>query len=261
MAAPISKFIPLKQIVFSYSEAAKKSDAEFIRLWRIAFRGFKQMGINAFWAAKQIAIPVNPNLTVTLPDDYLQWIRIGNFNDNGELKILNVNNSLSTFGDTSSDRLNKIASQVATLEPFLLGQTDFEFPTVNDTTSSYDYAEFGIGSRLLTSGSCKVDDRNRLILLDINYPYDHIVLEYISSPEQDNDYEVPYEFEEAIIAWLAWQDKIYVRAMSKGDAVDKQILAQNFKNQVLLAKKTFKPVRIMEIELYFREAERYCIKG
>lgn len=261
MAAPINKFVKLKDIVLMYIEASKKTDAEFLRLWRIAFRGFEQMGINAFWAAKQIVIPVNANLTATLPNDYIQWVRIGSFNQNGELKILSVNNSLSTFGDLRSTRVADIQAQVGQLEPFLVGSYDFATPYVSDTEANYDNAQFGLGSRLLTDGSCRVDDRNRCIVLGVNFPNASVVLEYIFSPEMDEDYEIPFEFQEAMLAWLNWQDKIYVNAMSKGGAVDKQIAAQNFKNQLLLAKRTYKPVRIMEIELYFRDAEKYAVKG
>jgi hypothetical protein len=261
MAAPILQYIKLKDIVLLYIEAAKKTDAEFLRLWRLAFRGFSQMGINAFWAAKQIVIPVNSNLTATLPDDYLQWIRIGTFNQNGEFRILSVNNSLSTFGDLSSNRLSAIQSQVSQLEPFLIGNPVYATPYVSETDSNYDAAQFGLGSRLLTDGSCKVDVRNRCIIFDVNFSNSTVALEYIYSPEMDEDYEIPFEFQEAMLAWLNWQDKIYVPATSKGGAADKQIAAQNFKNQLLLARKTYKPVRIMETELYFRDAQKYSVKG
>lgn len=259
MAAPINSYIKLRDIVYLYMEQSKKTDAEFIRYWRLCFRGFIQMGLNAFWQIKEIVIPVQPNQTAYLPNDYIQWIRVANFNSNGELQILNVNNQLSTFGDLSDDRMSKIASQIGTVGDIL---TDgfINYPNCNNDTPFSD-GLYGTGSRLLTVSSCKIDDTNRVIILDVNNTLNEVALQYVSSPEQDEDYQIPIQFQEAMIAWLNWQDKMYLPATSKGSAIDKQIAAQNFKSQLLLAKKMFKPVRIGELELIFRESERFCIKG
>ncbi len=261
MAAPINKYVYLKDVINLYNEASKKSDGEFIRLWRISFRGLVQMGLNAFWDAKEVVLPVNSNLTVTLPDDYLMYVRVGTYNQNGEFQILNVNNQLGTFGDLSSDRLSKVQAQVNAISGYLLQDGSITSP---DDVSMYPYYgknNYGTGSRLLTPGSCKVDEKNRVIILDIYFPLPNVALEYIYAPEQDLDYQIPIEFQEAMIAWLNWQDKIYVPATTKGGGIDKQIAAQNFKNQLLLAKKMHKPVRIAEIELGARLAQKWAVKG
>lgn len=261
MAAPINRYVYLKDIINLYNEASKKSDAEFIRLWRIAFRGFVQMGLNAFWDVKEVVLPINPNQTVTLPDDYLKYIRVGTYNSNGEFQILNINNQLGNFGDLSSDRITKVQAQVSAISNYLL--TDAYLNSI-DLGVSYDYFNenyYGIGSRLLTPGDCKVDEKNRVIILGVNVNLGNVALQYIYSPEQSLDYQIPIEFQEAMIAWLNWQDKIYIPATNKGSGIDKQIAAQNFKNQLLLAKKMYKPVRIAEIELGARLAQKWAVKG
>lgn len=213
------------------------------------------------WDCQEVVLPINNNRTVDLPPDYIQWIRIGNFNNKGELQILNVNNQLSTFGDLSSDRLGKIASQVGQLQPFFLNNPFFENTYVNDTAPSSDIVSYGLGSRLITVGDCKVDAKNRVILFNPEFPLGQIILQYISAPEQNDDFEIPLAFQEAMISWLNWQDKKNIPASSRGGAYDKQAAAADFKNQLLLARKLYKPFRIAEAELYFRQAERFVVKG
>ena len=258
MSAPISMYIKLKDVVLMYSEAARQSDASFLRLWRICFRGFQQMGLNAFWQSKTISIPVNPNITATLPSDFIQWVKIGNFNDVGELQIFSVNENLTTFKDTSANRVSDIASEIGNFATSLVGQ-DFWPVSVNTTDGNYNRQNFGVGSRLLTAGECAVDVTNRVILLNTSFPYPHVILQYISSPEQDDDYSIPIQFQEAMIAWIYWQENQYMPNTNKGSGSGKQQAAQNFKSQLLKARKDFKPIRVQDIALQAKEAQRYDI--
>jgi hypothetical protein len=260
MAAPITPNVKLRDIILMYSEAAIKSDSTFLRLWRTAFRGFAQMGLNHFFNVKTISIPVNENITATLPDDYINYIRIGNFNDKGELQVLSVNNTLTTFKDTNPNRLGDIATEVGSPSFSVVGN-DYLPVSQNTLEGYYNTDNFGIGSRLLTVGECKLDIANRVILLNTSFPYPHIILEYIPSPEQDDDYEIPIQFQEAMIAWLGWQDIQYAPLNNRNNPSVKKDMANNFKNQLLLARKSYKPIRLQDIALQFREAQRYVVKG
>lgn len=259
MAAPIGVYTKLKDIVLLYSEAAKQSDSTFLRLWRICFRGFQQMGLNAMWQSKTISIPVNANATATLPNDFIQWVKIGNFNDVGELQILSVNETLTTFKDTSPKRLADIASEVGSSSTALT-TAPFALTNMNTANGNYVTQNFGVGSRLLTVGQCRFDLANRVILLNTDFAYPHVILDYISSPEQDDDYQIPMQFQEAMIAWLYWQEIQYMPTTNKGSSGSKQQAAQNFKNQLLLARKTYKPIRIQDIALQAKESQLYGIQ-
>lgn len=253
--------VPLKDVVFMYSEAAKQSDSTFLRLWRTAFRGFVQMGLNSFWSVRTISIVVNPNATATLPPDFIQWVKIGNFNNLGELQILDVNNNLTTFKGTSSNRISQIASEVGLVSIQLTTSPFFGVASLGSTDAPYLQQDFGLGSRLLTVGQCKVDTDNNVILLNTDFPYPHIILEYVSSPIQNDDYQIPIQFQEAMIAWLGWQDVQYTPALNKGSAGARSQAAQNFAHQVRLARKMYKPVRIEEIALEQIKQQSYSVKG
>jgi hypothetical protein len=219
------------------------------------------MGLNSFWQNKTVNLTVNANKTVTLPDDYLQWIRIGNFNDVGELQVLAVNNNLTTFKDNNPNRVGDIASQIGNIQTSLVGDDFWGLFTIGDNANgNYNQQPFGLGSRLLTAGECSVDIANRIILLNTSFPYPNVVLQYISSPEQDFDYQLPMQFQEAMMAWLSWQDIQYLPNVNKGSASGKQNAANNFKNQLLLARKTFNPIRIQDIYLQSKDSQLYGIK-
>lgn len=260
MGSSITQYVPLRDVVNLYLESAKKNDSDFLRMWRLAFRGFIQMGFNAFWQVKTIKLVLLPNQTAKFPNDYMQWIRVGVVNSSGELQILNINNSLTTLADTSNQRLSKIASQIGAVGNDLLS-TDLSIGDLMTDGSYSADADYGAGSKLLTAGTCRVDEANNCIIFDVNFAYKEVVFEYISSPEADMDYEIPIQFQEAMIAWLAWQDVQNTAPIFKGSAAGRQNAAMNFKNQLTLAKKMFKPFRLQEVELYFRESQRYAVKG
>ena len=256
MPAPITQTIPLKQCVFSYSEASKQSDAEFRRLWRMAFRGFKQMGINAFWQPRTWVLTVNSNKTADIPPECFQWIKIGQFNASGELQTLRVNEQLTTFHDGLSTRLNDIPPQIQDASPDLL--SDFWFngwDVWGGYNPTYPSVPFGAGSRMIQFGECIVDWKQRIIILDTNYQYTEVVLEGMETPEMNDDYEIPLVFEEAMIAWLALQDILYLPATSHMNNNNVEMRRQMFKSQLALAKKMYKPIRLQEV--YQEAVEAY----
>src|SRR5690348_5724712 len=157
MPAPINATIKLKECVFSYSEAARQSEAEFIRLWRMAFRGFKQMGLNAFWQPKEYLLLVDQdNKTAEIPPDCYIWIKIGQYNWASEFQTLRVNEELADFHDFLPTRFSDIAREIQQAWPCLVNDTwhgnqgDFYNGSVPLSVP------FGIGSRLIQEGECKV---------------------------------------------------------------------------------------------------------
>lgn len=217
----ISQFVKLRDCIYMYSEAAKKTDTEFLRLWRMAFRGFSQMGLNAYWAPKTVSLPVNDNRTVTLPSDYINWIRVG---------------------EISGDRIITLKNN----------------PSLYNATGAYEGVADVVGSDVWFSGYVPVGRTAAVchkefkvmkgyILLNASFEGGSLLLEYICSPVEQDDYEIPVQFQEAMIAWLGWQDQNYTPATSHMGNQNKQMLMQNFRAQVLLARKMYKPFRLSDI--------------
>lgn len=60
-----------------------------------------------FYNIKSSKLPVKDNKTVELPNDYINYTKIGVFNNKGEVIPLKYNSKLSNFADLLPDRLQK----------------------------------------------------------------------------------------------------------------------------------------------------------
>ena len=259
MTAPenqISRYVKLSALVNMYIDESRQTSKDFRRLWSLAFRGLTDLGLDVTWQPKQALINVNANLTVTIPDDYLDWVKIGMFNSSGELATLKVNEQLTTYKDTSPTRLADTASQI--------GQDieSLQFPYWYGYWADTGYEHyFGAGSSLIQAGECKVDAQNNVILLDRNFQYPQIVLEYISSPLMDDDYTLDFKAQEAMIAWLRWKDIQSLPSTRLVNISEKTMRQREYNMQKKLARKRIKPFRLQVAEQYFREGEKLGIKG
>jgi hypothetical protein len=255
----IQRLIKLKDIIFFYIESSKLTEAEFLRLWRIAFRGFEQMGLNAFWEPLTVALPVQPSKVAILPPNYLKWIKIGQFNWQGELQTLRVNEQLTTYKDNDPNRLNQITPEI---QSALCGDNWYGLDGIAGVNGGSYTSEvsFSRGSHLVQFGECKVDEQNNVIILNPKYEYAQVILEYLCSPEKNDDYQIPLEFQEAMIAWLAWQDIVHLPATGHVGNNAVSMRARTFRAQLGLAKKMFKPFRLQEAMQYIVEGETLAIK-
>lgn len=254
MENQISRYIKLSELVNMYIDESKQTSKEFRRLWALGFRCLTDLGLDVTWLPKQMVINVNPNLTATIPDDFLDWVRIGIFNASGELATLRVNDQLTTYRATNDDRLGDIQSQNGVSMDFL----QYPYGILND--GDYEHY-FGAGSGLIQSGECKVDVQNGVIILDPNFGEAQILLEYISSPVMDDDYTIDFKAQEALIAWLRWKDIQSLPSTRLVNISEKTMRQREYNAQKKLARKRIKPFRLATAEQYFREGQRMAVKG
>lgn len=200
----LGKYVPLRMVVAFFSDQYDKSEGDQDRFWILGLRALVELNFDISAEPKTVRLPINPNKTVNFPIDCLQWTKIGLLNQAGEVSTLKINNGFTNFRDNNP---NRIADLV---------------PNINDSTSSmvnapfffnYWYNDgyynlFGSDNGLVQYGECSVDDGNQLVVLPIDFRYENILFEYISSPERDTDYKVPLALQEAIIAFIAWKLKL-----------------------------------------------------
>ena len=60
-------YIALDSIVTDYMTEANLSNTSYFRIWHLAYRGMEDLGMDAFYQVKSVKLPINANLTVTLP--------------------------------------------------------------------------------------------------------------------------------------------------------------------------------------------------
>jgi hypothetical protein len=249
------KYIKLSDAVNMYIDEARLTSKEFRRLWVMAFRGLQEIGMDVSWSPKITVVPVNPNLTATLPDDYIEFVRVGLFNSFGEVSTLKVNESLTKYRDTIPTRLADTASQTEA------GMTIANYPYwFGYWDEDYEHY-FGSGSGLVQAGECRLDSQNGVILFDPQFGYTSIVLEYISSPVMDDDYAIDFRCQEALISYLRWKDVQSLPSTRLVNINEKNMRQREFYSQKKLARKRLKPFRLQVAEQYIREAATYAVKG
>jgi len=208
----------------------------------MAYRGLELMHYNISAEPKTVRLPVEANQTVIFPPDYVAWVKIGILNNNGEVSTLKVNNSLTTFRDNNPNRLSRLTPDI---NDTWVGNPNA--PYFNYFNNGWFQTLFGVGQAgLIQYGECRVDENNNVIILSPTFQYPDIILEYISSPEKDNDYLVDVRLREALVTFIAWKAGLDSR--------------QNFYAALTEARRMIKPIKMQSVQQLVRENERMTIK-
>lgn len=194
----------LKSVVAYCLDANSKSEKDFDKAWILGFRGLSDLNYNISAQPKSVRLPVNGNMTVTLPADYLAWSKIGVLNSRGEVCSLKINNGLTIWKDLSPNRISSLTPDVTDSLPLITSNPFYLNYYYNGVYGNL----FGTGGGLIQYGSCRVDERNQIIVLEPTFQYDHVILEYISSPERDDDFMIETALREAVIAFIEWKLKL-----------------------------------------------------
>jgi hypothetical protein len=228
----MDKYVPLKTVVAFFLSQHGKSNKDFDKCWLLAFRGLRLLNQSISAEPKTVRLPVESNKTVALPHDYVAWTKIGVLNSQGEVCSLKVNKALTKFRSTSADRLTKIEGAVPT-------QLTSEGLYHNFSYDGDICHLFGVGGGLVTNGECHVDDKNGVIVLNPEFQYSDIIVEYIANPERDSDYYVEGCLQEAIIAFIEWKMKLgteaafYARAIEGRRSLNNKRVTLQTINQVI----------------------------
>jgi hypothetical protein len=255
MSTKHQPFISLDSCINDYLAQSEQGVHKYFKLFHIAFRGMDTLGLDFFYQIKSVKLPVNANLTVTLPADYLNYSKIGVLNSVGEIIPLSYNNNLTTYMDLSPNRLQQ--TQDDTLGQFYNSQTPIWYNYWNGYTFDNVY---GVPSGSPFVGSFKVDIQNGVIVLGENFGYDYLMVEYVATPLQNQEYYLPMQFREAMIAWMAWQDIANVPSSRKGNLGDKRDRKSNFYNERRLANARYRPVDLIEAYEWGVKTNRLTVK-
>lgn len=241
----IEQYIPLKTVVSYCIDENNESIGSFDRAWILGFRALVDMFFDVTAEAITVRLPVSGNKTVAFPSDFLSWIKIGILNDNGEVSTLKINDALTTYKDTNPNRLEKLTSDITDSIPLLLNNPYY----FNYYYNGQYQPLFGVGGGLVQYGECRIDDKNNLIILPPDFRFDSIILEYISSPEKNGDYQVPIIAQEAIVAFIKWKSKQGAR---------EEYIAEKINTRRRMPKKK---VSLQKINQILRESEAQKLRS
>ena len=207
MTSSITAYTPLMTICSFALDELDKSSADIDKLWLLGHRALTKLSYDFAGQTKTVRIPVDSNKTVKLPNDCISWTKIGILNDKGEISTLKYNSALTTFRDNNPSRLTDLTSDISSG----IGNVSLVPFYQNYFYNGGVYNLFGVGGGVVTYGDCKVDEINRVVILNIDFKYDSVMIEYMSSPELDEDFQVPTYLQEAIIAFIKWKLKLGAR--------------------------------------------------
>lgn len=245
-------YVTLESIVQDYLTEGELPNHKYFKVWHLAYRGMEQLGLDAFYKIQTVKLPVNSNYTVVLPSDYVNWTKVGVLNDNGEIIPLYQNDKMTTFADLSSTRLEQ--TQDNTL-------WDWDVNNWNNYWNGQAFINiYGTPSGAPFVGSFKIDNENGAMLLDEKFKYDYVMIEYVASPQQGQEYYVPVQFREALIAWLWWKDKRAANT-NRGQVGLSRDAKNDFFNERRNAIARWKPTRQLERYQASQEMTRLTVKS
>ena len=251
-------YISLDSCIVDYCQESEQSYIhKYRKLFDLAFRGMDELGINFFYQIQTFKLPINANLTVTLPSNCLNIVKVGVLNGRGEIIPIPSNSKLTTYADLLPDRIAKTQDNtVFNWEITCNGGWYYNYWANGTYTNLY-----GLPSGAPFMGSYKYDSVNGLIVLDENFQFPYLMVECLVSPTEGEDYYIPIQFREALIAWLAWMDIRNIPSSRRGNLGDKRDRRAEFYNQQRLAVQKYSPFRIEDAYEESLEQTRYALKG
>jgi hypothetical protein len=139
-------------------------------------------------------------------------------------------------------------------------------PYTNDAYQNFSsngsmFNLFGVRSNMEYNGEFKVDDANGLILLDNDYSYDYIILEYLSNPTQDTDLVIPIQAQEALIAWIRWKDIESMPASRRANQGEKITRKREYYRWRKIARARLNPLRLWDTNEVIRLNNNLVLKS
>jgi hypothetical protein len=248
-------WIQIDECVNSYISESEQSIHKFYKLWQLAFRVMTDLGIDFFYQVKSVKLPVNPNKTVTLPANCLNWSKVGVLNDRGEIIPLSYNEKLTSYAQFLPDRKQK------TEDDSLYSYFQWNAPIWYNYWDGFSFTTlYGMPSGAPFVGSFKVDRHSGMILLDECFTYEYVMLEYLATPDQNEVYQIPIQFKEAMIAGLAWLDIRSLPSSRRGTLGDKRDRKHEFYNQRRLAWAKYRPFNLMDAYEWSQKNTRKTVK-
>lgn len=201
--------IGLRKIVAQFLDSADQSSHQFRRLYNIGVRGAREFNLDITGQFKTVLLPVNPNKTVTLPQDYLNYSKMGIINERGEVITFTKNEQLSQYHAIYTQQVerNEGVPELTTIGQYV-APLPYPYLYSNYWYGGSSYNLFGLNSGTANVAEFQIDEGAGVILLNQTMNYPEILLEYLSDgyDELADDYEIDMRAEEAFICYLRWKN-------------------------------------------------------
>lgn len=252
------QWISLDDCIYGYINRSEQSNHKYFKLWHLAFEAMTDMGLDSFYTVQAVKLPVNANLTVTLPANYLKYSKVGVLNQQGEIITMGVNNKLTTAFDLQPTRIQQ--TQDNTIPTQLNQQGVWWYNVWNGSGNGYGNT-YGLPSGSPFIGSFKIDEANGVIVLSEGFSYSYVMLEYVASPQPGGEYYVPVQFKKAIISYLAWMDIIDIPVKTHMANTNAGMRRHNYFEDRRKAIAQYDPVNIPDLYEWHLQNQRLTVKA
>lgn len=199
------------------------SNTSDVAIKNFALRGIREIGFDLGRKIRSLKLSIESNNTVTLPDDFVDMVKIGIVDSNGivrvmgENKNINYSQSYANNGTAVGNYVNTSGSTLTTgTPPDRIDSKGATSDTTGGSLSDYPYVfdnyvfQGGSGALYGLGGGARIADyrmnldQNR-IEIETNSGYSQVVLEYIADEARSSDPEVHVYAEEALRAYMYYK--------------------------------------------------------
>lgn len=258
--------VPIRKIVSQYLNSSDRSSHEFARCYNVAVRGIEnEFNLDVQGQFLTVLLDVQPNKTVQLPVGYINYSKVGVVNQAGEFVTLKRNDQLSNYHAIYYDQANRNAG-VPSINSFgtPYGFDNFSYNNLyyfNFWNYGTSFNLYGLDSGTATVGTFKIDIGADVILLDPQFCYPQVLLEYLSDgfDAQTDDYMIDSRCAEALLAWIRWQAAIDMPKRISPKMLP--YLQKQYFNEKRKAKMRINPFNLAEMNDIIRRGTKLVAKS
>lgn len=240
-------YTPLIRIINDFILSLDISDyasgVSDIALRSFALRGIREMGFDLSKVVRSLKLSVNStNNTVELPDDYVDWVKVGVIGGDGLVYVLGENKNINysqSYADASSNPVGNAADAADADSDGLLDRVDAKSGTGSGIAGLGEYifrnyvydgvpgALYGLGGGQY-AGEFRVNLGQNRIELKTNASHSEVVIEYVADEARSPNPQIHVYLEEALIAYMYYK---IIERKSTVPAVEKARARQEYYNE------------------------------
>tara|TARA_R110000796_G_scaffold59371_4_gene136837 strand:- start:10233 stop:11111 length:879 start_codon:yes stop_codon:yes gene_type:complete len=269
------QYVTLEDIVNNYIMSSQDDDFTANANRRVvlfqARRAFRELYFDSMQEIKGIKLDLSPTLTVTLPPDFVNFVRISWVDGLGKLHELSVNNKLDIAREYLQDtdygilfdgegcalEANNIGLDIPDELADIIadGVESFQFSTDNSFVPNKNFSED------FSSGGYVLDRQRGLIIFGSETFGKSVVLEYLSDGlytgcegRAEAELKIHKFAEDAVYNWIYWK---LIERRRNVPANAKQLARKEWFNSRRLCKRRMQTIRPSELRKVFKGANRW----
>lgn len=214
----------LMDIVSEFIAENGKAENQRARLYTIALSGLRELNTDVNGITKIVELTINANDTVDLPNDFLNYSKIGILGRDGRIHSLNRDNSIGM------NQSHNACGEEVSVQPNNGGDPFYGMPYSGAFYGLGQGAQFGVGGGNSGIGYYRLSkSSNQLYLSNMNIlAGTSLILEYVADVESDGvDFSVNAFIIETIKMYISWRYVMGDRNTSLGEKQTRERLYYN----------------------------------